>query len=397
MATHPLRAEFDLDPELIYLNSGTHSLCPRRVIDAVVRELRQYELNPTAQLIETYPRMWEIQKDVAAFLKARPEDLYLRPNVTASLNVFLMGIELENAAGGEILVSDSEYGATVNICRLRAERDGMKLRSFHLPGKSEEIEGLTPERLADTVIRELRPETRILLLSHVATGNGMRLPLEPIARETRKRGIVLAVDAAHATAALELDFARLSDVDFYGGNLHKWVMGPKGTAYGWVHPRMQPRLKPITAGWMTFEVNPAHGKFAPGHPFAQKFYDSACIDFSPYLALHETFAFWREWGARPIRARLQELRDCVETEMKAHTGWKCLTPTHPELRGPLLSYELPERLLAEGYALMQRVLREHRVQIASTYFQGGWVLRISPHVHNSEDEIRRAAEAFAKL
>ena len=46
------------------------------------------------------------------------------------------------------------------------------------------------------------------------------------------------------TGALPLDFKRFDDVDFYGGNLHKWVMGPKGTGFGWVHPRHQKSLEP---------------------------------------------------------------------------------------------------------------------------------------------------------
>jgi isopenicillin-N epimerase len=398
MEAQNLRAQFDLDPTLIYLNAGTHSLCPRRVIDTWVRHTREYELNPTQRLVETYTAMWEVQKRLGAFLNAQPEDLLLRPNVTSAMNALILGVELgSNAAGGEILVSDSEYGATANICRLRAERDGLKLRSFHLPGKAAELAGASEESLAELVLRELKPETKLVMLSHVITGSGLRLPIEKIARETRKRGILLAIDGAHATGALDLDFSRLTDVDLYAGNLHKWVMGPKGTGYGWVHPSIQPRMRPIEAGWMTFEVNPHHAKFAPGHAFAQRFYNSACYDFSPFLALTETFAVWRDWGPDVIRARLAELWAFTYREMKTKTGWECLTPEDARLRGPLLSYELPEKLKAEGYELMHRTFREHRIQIVSSYFQNRWMMRISPHVHNSEEEIARAVGILAGL
>jgi isopenicillin-N epimerase len=390
--THPFIRDFEPRPGLIYLNAGTHSICPRSVLDAVTHHLREAERNPTQVVVESYARMWAIQREAARFLGADAGDLFLRPNLTAAMNVFVMGAEL--ASGGEILVSDAEYGATANVCRLRAERDGYRLRAFHLPGTLDETRELSETELADAVIRELRDETRLVMLSQVLTGSGLKLPIERIARETRARGICLAVDGAHVTGAIPLDFSRLGDVDFYAGNFHKWVMGPKGTAYGWVHPLWQPKLRPTEAGWMTFTVNPVHGQFGPGHPFAQKFYDSAAQDYSPYLALAETFGYWRERGARAIQARIRELGACVRAEMARHTGWGCLTPEEDALSGPLLAYELPEKLRAEGYGLMQRILSEHGVQVASSYLQTRWVLRVSPHVYNTEDEIRAAARAL---
>jgi len=62
--------EFDLAPGLLYLNSGTHSLTPLSVSDAIIRYERQYETNPTAQLMLAWARLWQIQKRLAAFFHA---------------------------------------------------------------------------------------------------------------------------------------------------------------------------------------------------------------------------------------------------------------------------------------------------------------------------------------
>lgn len=397
MAHRSFREEFALAPDLIYLNSGTHSICPRRVTDAVVGYLRECERNPTANLVGIWDKLWEVQKGLGAFLGARPEDLFLRANVTAAMNSFILGMPLP-VGPGEILVSDVEYQAVVNICRYRAEQSGLKLRAFHLPGRNaREFDGLTAEALAELVVCELKPDTRMLLLSHVTTGHGLKLPIELIARETRKRGILLAVDGAHATGALPLDFSKLGDLDFYGGNLHKWAMGPKGTGFGWVHPLHQDRLEPREIGWTTFESGDPHNRFAPGSRFAQKHIQAASIDFAPLLGIGEMIAFWREHGADKIRARLSELQACVAREIGNQVGWDWLAPTDPALRGPLLSFELPAKLEAEGYGLMKRVLKNHKLQIASSRLQGRWVMRIAPHIHNTEAEIQQAAKILARL
>ena len=396
MAPRSFREEFDLDPGLIYLNSGTHSICPRRVTDAVIQHLRGCERNPTGNLVGIWEKLWSVQTSLGAFLGARPEDLFLCPNVTAAMNTFILGIPMP-AGSGEILYSDAEYQAMINVCRFRAERDGLSLRSFHLPGRASELKGLTEAALVETVVRELRPDTRMLLLSHVTTGHGLKLPIEAIARETRKRGVLLVIDGAHAAGALPLDFSALEDVDFYGGNLHKWFMGPKGTGFGWVARRHHETLRPQQIGWTTFEVGAPHDRFAAGHRFTQRMLNAASVDFAPYQALSEALAFWSELGASEIRNRLGDLQKCALLEMKTHTGWECISPTDVKLRGPLLSFELPPRLESENYELMHRVLREHRLQIASSRLQGRWILRISPHIYNTEDEIGRAAGILGTL
>lgn len=386
--SQPFRHEFDLDPNLIYLNSGTFSITPRCVLNAISRHQQDYEKNPTVSLIGTWTKLWKIHQALGAFFQADPHDLFLRPNVTSALNEFLFGIPLE--APAEILVTDMEYGAIVNICRLRAQRNpGITLRTLQLPTASST---LTEENLIQHILSQLRPETKLLLISHVMTGTGLVIPIQKLARETRSRGILLTIDGAHAPGALDLDFRELENVDFYGGNLHKWMMGPKGTGFGWVPKRHQETLWPLQGGWTSFEI-PAHIQgFADNHPFTLRFLMSSCHNFAPFFALEDMLEFWNHHGKQNIFNRICELQSCVEKEMSQKLGWPCLSPNVGPLRGPLLTYTLPEKLEAEGFALMERVLREHRLQIVSTPVQGRFRLRLSPHIYNNEEEIHRAVE-----
>lgn len=393
-----MRQHFDLDSELIYLNSGTHSLCPRQVNEALSKYRTEYEANPTHGLFTNWGKLWEVQKDLASFFNARPTDLILRLNVTHALSDFILGAKLPPAGGGragEILVSDLEYGAIVNQCRFRAQREGFSLRTLRLPSCEDDFPTLTPEKLVRLVLDELKPETRILLLSHVMTANGLVMPIAEIARETRRRGILFVVDGAHAPGVLPLDFSKLEDVDFYAGNLHKWMMGPKGTAFGWVAPRHQETLEPMQAGWTTFEFPPAFRAFGDGSRFQGKMMLSGCHDFAPFYALRETLQFWREMGAERIVSRIRDLQLHVYREMKEKVGWPLLSPAPGPLLGPLLSFEMPESLQAKGYGVMFELLEEKKLQVSITPIQGRFCLRLSPHIHNMEDEVSRAVEMIA--
>jgi isopenicillin-N epimerase len=200
-----LSSLFTQEPNLIYLNTGSLARTPTRVLDKVIAEFRLAELNPTKYLYDAWERMWTNQCALARMLKARPQDLYLRPNVTIAMNDFLMNIKIP--PGAEILVSDLEYGAIVNICRRRTESDGLKLRTLTLPYGEEIAKTLTPDQLHHEIVKQIRPETKLLMLSHIITGNGMILPIKSIAAECRKRGLIFAIDGAHGPGALPLDFS----------------------------------------------------------------------------------------------------------------------------------------------------------------------------------------------
>jgi isopenicillin-N epimerase len=379
------RADFDLDPSLIYLNGGTHSICPRAVNDAVERERRVFERNPTQGIFGAWERLWAVQSRLAAHFHADPRDLFIRTNVAEALNEFIHGIPLP--ATGEVLVSSLEYGAVALSARRRAERSGLAFREFNLPARP-----ARPDEPLAAVLSALRAETRLLVVSDVMTPNGLVLPVRELARETRRRGILLAVDGAHGAGSLPLDFRELEDVDFYGGNLHKWFMAPKGTAFGWVPRRHQEAVEPRHYGWMACETPPVFAAFGGGSRFAARFLAIGGRDFAPWYAIADAVEYWE---AR--RARIAELQRRVEALADAELGWEKASPDAGPARGPLLSYYLPEKLAAMGWGLMHRLRAEKGVQVSTPLVNGRGVLRLSPHVWNSEEELERAVASIREM
>jgi isopenicillin-N epimerase len=380
-----MRMEFELDPQLLYFNAANQSIAPRRVTEALSRYHREYERNPTQGLAAAWGHLWEVQSGLARFLGAEPRDLFLRTNVTAVLNQFLLGIRLPPDA--EILAGELEYGAIVNICRLRAQREGIGLRLLRMPGTLPALHKLTASALVDAVVSQFSARTRLVLLSHVLGGIGLRLPIAEIARETRRRGIFLVVDGAYAPGALPIDLSALTDVDFYGCSLYKWMLGPKGTAFGWVAPRHQELLAPSHAGWTTFGSFGPFSAFGGGSRFQETFLMSGCHDFAPFRAIADMLAFWEDLGPEAIRGRMEGLQAWLETEVSDRLGWRRLAPEEPSLRGPILAFRLPDSWKRVGSHVQSRLHEECRVQIGTVELRGQWLAVFSPHVHNTEAEI----------
>jgi selenocysteine lyase/cysteine desulfurase len=389
-----MREEFPLNSDLIYLNSANLSLCPRRILDEMNRYHLAFEQNPTKGLAEAWPMLWNAQGQLAKFLNADPGELFLRPNITATLNTFLLGMPL--AADSEILVGELEYGAIVNICRLRAERDGLALRVLGMPTTPAALANYDEDKLLAEIVGQIGPKTSLMLLSHIVAGNGIRLPVERLAAITRKRGILLAVDGAYAPGAIPINFASLRDVDFYGCSLYKWMMGAKGSAFGWIPRRHHDALQPLNAGWSTYDIQGPIGHYGNGSRFQARMLMAGCHDFAPFAAIPTMIEFWNKKGPSTIRDRMAALRRLIDETMRQRLpAWTPLVPRDPALRGGMCLFQIPKSI--DGAALMGRMLEVARTQINTVCLRGVWYLSLSPHVYNDEAEITEAITRLATL
>lgn len=381
-------ASLFLQPELLNLNAGTISSVPLPVIERLEREQRAFEANPAPYWFKVWPELWKVQRRLGEFLHADPTALFLRHNVTYACNDFIMGVEL---APGELVTTNLEYGAITNILRLRAQHEGRTVRSLELPVRPQ-----SSQELVQAVLAGLRPESRLLLISHVTTGTGMVMPLQEIARETRRRGVVLVVDGAHAPGAIPLDFRELQDVDFYGANLHKWMMGPKGTGFGWVPEWRQPSVRNTQGGWTTFEVGVPFDQFGEGHRFAQRMMLASSLNFPSFLALSTLLDFWQTHGAPAIRHRQRELRDHLRSEVREKLQLKLAAPSDPTLHSVLSAYELPEQLQGDPRLGILNLLQEIGVAVNFPYVGQERFLRFSVGIWNDEAQVSEGIERLAK-
>jgi isopenicillin-N epimerase len=236
----------------------------------------------------------------------------------------------------------------------------------------------------------------MLVCSDVVTFNGLVLPIERLAAETRRRGILLVVDGAHGPGSQNLNFTRFQNVDFYGGNLHKWMMGPKGTSFGWVNPIHQDAIQPVMAGWTTYETGPVFDSFGGGSRFAGKMLMNGCRDFAPFFALEDLIQHWETQGPDKIRTKIYTLQAELEKKMES-LGLELLSPPPGPLRGPLLAFELPEAARSMSLPLFYELAEKHGLQVVLPLMQGRAILRLTPHVYNTSEELTLAVEILRRV
>ena len=235
------RSPWRLDPSVAFLNHGSYGACP----EPVLAEQRAWRDRMEAEPVQFLAReleglLDEARLEVARFLGADAAGLAFVPNATSGVNAVLGSLRF--SPGDEVLATDHEYNACLNALRRAAARDGASVAIAAVPFPIGD-----PGDAVEAVLAAVTPRTRFALISHVTSPTALILPIEELVRELAVRGIGVLVDGAHAPGMVPLaidDLAR-AGMDWYTGNGHKWLCGPKGSGFLWTREERRATTHPV--------------------------------------------------------------------------------------------------------------------------------------------------------
>jgi L-cysteine/cystine lyase len=359
-AVDDLRSEFPVLERLSYLNAGTNGPVPRRAAEAARDSIVQQanEGRGGAPFFEAViGASDELRARVAAVLGCVPAELALTGSTTDGANIVLSALGL--GEGDEVLTSDEEHpGVLAPLAGLR-NRHGVKVRVVPF----------------DSVPGEIRPETRLVAVSHVSWLTGRLMDTDALAAT----GVPVLLDGAQGLGAIPVDMKSLG-CDFYAASGQKWMCGPNGVGYLYVRGD---RAAGLSAAWRGYGsvADPHHPLDSPLHQDARRF-DMAIVAPHHFAwALAALDVLERPGLERAQRRALWLARRLVELliERGATVG--------PRGESTLVSWQADdppaeaERLLAQG------ILVRHLPDTP-------WV-RASVGAWTSEEEIERLAALVA--
>lgn len=390
MDWNELRRQHLLHPEEIYLNTGSFGSLHRRTFEHYVEGLRTVEENPTRNYGVLVERAGEARTSLGRFLGAPAEDLAFTLNVTASMNMAILGLDWQ--AGDEIVASDTEYGAIDNCLHHAEQRHGLSVRRVPI-GRPP----AGPEEIVAAFASAITERTRLLVCSHIFSRTGCIAPIADLARLAHDHGALIAVDGAHAPGMLCLDLAG-TGCDFYGGNCHKWLCSPKGVGFLYAAPAVQPRLHHIVVGWgysREGTTRSDEGGLRLGEqPFMWGLEKWGSRDLPSLAAVRTAVELQEEIGREGIARRGRQLTAYLREELEA-TGWaRPLTPATEDMSGSLSAYQLSGfgevelgRLLHEGY----------RITTPASFEGAGHWLRVSTHYYNRQEDVDGLLRALGEI
>ncbi|ORW88167.1 ergothioneine biosynthesis PLP-dependent enzyme EgtE [Mycobacterium sp. IEC1808] len=218
-------------------------------------------------------------------------------------------------------------------------------------------------------------------LTPLASHRGVVQPLAMVAKLCGQLGLPLVVDAAQALG--HIDCAVGADAVY--SSSRKWIAGPRGVGVLALRPELMDRLTPrLPAPRWAAQLSVAQQLgFGEANVAAR-------VGFS--VAVGEHLAY----GPESVRARLAEVGEIARTLLTDVDGWlvveeaeepsaiTTLAPADGADPEAVRAWLLAERRIVTTYAGVARAPQE----------LSGPVLRISPHVDTTADDLETFAEAL---
>jgi cysteine desulfurase family protein len=225
---------------IIYLDNAASSWPkPPGVKEAMVEAIDEYAANPGrgghALAMKASKTVFRARMQVARLFGIKnPNDLFFYLNATQALNQAIKGFLKE---GDHVISSSIEH----NSVRRPLE--------FLRRTKQVEITYVEPREdgqfYAEDFASAIRPDTRLIAVSHASNLTGLILPIEAIGKAAKERGVTFLVDASQTAGVLPIDVEKMN-IDMLAFPGHKGLYGPQGT--GGLYVRHDLDLEPLIHG-----------------------------------------------------------------------------------------------------------------------------------------------------
>ena len=371
-----VRAEFGIDPGLVFLNHGSFGSVPRCVRAAQDAWRDRIEADP----IELIGRrmsslLGEVKVDLAKAFGGAPCEYGFVTNATEGVNAVLRSTRF--GPDDELLCTDHVYRAVKQAMRSRAGESGATLREVAVP-----VPSAGAAALLAAVLAGVTPRTRMLVLDHVTSATATRFGVEGLRARLPERCLLL-VDGAHAPGALPLDVGAIG-AEFYAANLHKWVMAPKGSAFLRVRPDMADGVHPCVISHQF------------GEGFEQEFDWQGTRDFSAWLAVPAALGFLRQLGLERVMAHNHALACWAQRLLVQGLGVEPATPLDGSCITCMATVRLPDALrrFDKVEHLQADLYAKDRIEVPIIDWGGRWWVRVSAAVHNVPEQYETLLRAL---
>ncbi len=232
-----LNDQFHLDSDIIYLNHAGVAPWPGRTVAAVKAFADE---NASRGAID-YPRWLKTETELRGRLQTllnapSMHDIALVKNTSEALSFVAYGLKWKR---GENIVSTNQEFPSNRIVWQSLANKGVEFREAELRSH------FLPE---DAIFSYVDSKTRLITVSSVQFGTGLRLDLARIGEFCRSRGILFCVDAIQSLGAVSFDVQAIL-ADFVMADGHKWMLGPEGLAVFYSRPESRERLTLSEYGW----------------------------------------------------------------------------------------------------------------------------------------------------
>jgi len=223
--------------------------------------------------------------------------------------------------------------------------------------------------------------TGIVALSHVEYKTGQTYDLKLISAKAHEHGARIVVDATQSAGQVPINVAD-SMVDALVSGGYKWNCGPFGAAVMYVAPELQNELDPGIVGWRSHEdIWNLDATRLDYHESARRF-EAGTMAYGCAIGLGKSIEHLNTVGIDNILKHNMALNSILEKELRDRGAVPLISESE---RSSILSMYFPD----QNSEVIARELNDARIYVS---FRN--TIRVSPHLYNDENDIRKVIEVI---
>ena len=236
-----------MSPRRLYMdNAATSRPKPSAVTEAMCRYASELGASAGrgayAEAVETGDLMNECRRRLNRLFRGeRAEHFVFTLNCSDALNLAIKGlVGPEPGRRGHAICTHIDHNSILRPLHALEERGWITQTRVPVDSST----GLVDP---DDIRRSIRPDTKLIAITHVSNVTGTVQPIREIGRMARERGIPFVVDAAQSAGHVPID-VREDCIDLLAAPGHKALLGPLGTGFLYVRPGVEKTLQTIREG-----------------------------------------------------------------------------------------------------------------------------------------------------
>ncbi len=370
-----LASEFPLNENIIHLNHAAVAPWPRRTVEAVQRfaeeNMRQGSLD--------YPRWVELETvlrgQLAQLVNApSPHDIALVKNTSEALSFVAYGLAWK--PGDNIVTSDQEFPSNRIVWESLANR-GVSLTQVDLNSND------SPEQALIDAVDE---HTRLIAISSVQYGSGLRIDLERLGRFCHEQRILFCVDAIQSIGAHEIDVSACH-IDFLAADGHKWMLGPEGLGLFYCRSELREQLQLYEYGWHMVEAIGDFDRREWRPARAARRFECGSPNMLSAHALNASLSLLLEHGMAAVEQAVIQRSTHLCRTLASMRGIELISPVEDDRRAGIVTFRYRDRDNPEQFQRLSN-------QGLFCALRGGGI-RLSPHFYTPMAKLDRTLELIS--
>ncbi|OZG73391.1 class V aminotransferase [Hahella sp. CCB-MM4] len=232
------RTEFPLEQHLIHLNHAAVGPWPMRSVYAIKRFSDENMYLGSQNYLNWLKTENQLRLRLSKLINAASvSEIALSKNTSEALSIVAYGLDW--SPGDEVVITNQEFPSNRIVWESLQDRFGVVVKVTDLN---------TAEDPESAILKCLSQRTRLVSVSSIQYGTGLKLDLTLLGNEIKSRNILFCVDAIQSVGACKVDVQR-DKIDFLMADGHKWMLGPEGLALFFVKKDALNSLKLNQFGW----------------------------------------------------------------------------------------------------------------------------------------------------